>query len=78
MTINKLTFYSLATDTQPSVPIAEVPIHAGFPCPVDDAQMVPRRAERWYQLTATTVPNRGYSQIHLVDLKIITIFAKDM
>lgn len=36
---NKLTFYSLATDTQPSVPVAEVPVHAGFPCPVDDAYM---------------------------------------
>lgn len=36
---NKLTFYSLATDTQPSVPIADVPVHAGFPCPVDDAYM---------------------------------------
>lgn len=36
---NKLTFYPLATDTQPSVPIAEAPVHAGFPCPVDDAYM---------------------------------------
>lgn len=39
MATDKLTFYSLATDTQPVVPVAEVPVHAGFPCPVDDAYM---------------------------------------
>jgi len=32
-------FYPLATDTKPSVPMSEVPVHAGFPCPVDDAYM---------------------------------------
>ena len=32
-------FYPLATDTKPSVRMAEVPVHAGFPCPVDDAYM---------------------------------------
>ena len=35
----KLTFYPLATDTEPTVPMAEIPVHAGFPCPVDDAYM---------------------------------------
>ena len=39
MNNNKLTFFALATDTQPSVPIADIPVHAGFPCPVDDAYM---------------------------------------
>lgn len=34
-----LTFYALATDTRPSVPMADVAVHAGFPCPVDDAYM---------------------------------------
>ena len=32
-------FFTLATDTKPSVLISEVPVHAGFPCPVDDAYM---------------------------------------
>ncbi len=32
-------FYALATDTAPSIPMADVPVHAGFPCPVDDAYM---------------------------------------
>ena len=32
-------FFPLATDTKPSVPMSEVPVHAGFPCPVDDAYM---------------------------------------
>ena len=32
-------FYPLATDTKPLARLAEVPVHAGFPCPVDDAYM---------------------------------------
>lgn len=36
---SQLEFFALATDTQPCVPIADVPVHAGFPCPVDDAYM---------------------------------------
>ena len=32
-------FFPLATDTKPSVPMSDVPVHAGFPCPVDDAYM---------------------------------------
>lgn len=32
-------FHPLATDTKPSVPIVEGSVHAGFPCPVDDAYM---------------------------------------
>ena len=32
-------FYPLATDTKPSIPVSEAPVHAGFPCPVDDAYM---------------------------------------
>ena len=35
----QLEFYPLATDTQPSVPMANVEVHAGFPSPVDDAYM---------------------------------------
>ena len=32
-------FHPLATDTEPLVRMSEVPVHAGFPCPVDDAYM---------------------------------------
>jgi DNA polymerase V len=32
-------FYPLATDTKPSVPVVEGSVHAGFPCPVDDAYL---------------------------------------
>ena len=32
-------FYPLATDTQPSIPVVDAAVHAGFPCPVDDAYM---------------------------------------
>jgi DNA polymerase V len=32
-------FYPLATDTKPLVRMAEAPVHAGFPIPVDDAYM---------------------------------------
>lgn len=35
----QLEFIPLATDTQPTIPMAEIPVHAGFPCPVDDAYM---------------------------------------
>ncbi|MCQ2132853.1 MAG: translesion error-prone DNA polymerase V autoproteolytic subunit [Bacteroidaceae bacterium] len=35
----QLEFYPIATDTRPTVPMAEVNVHAGFPCPVDDAYM---------------------------------------
>lgn len=35
----QLEFYPLATDSQPSIPMAGVEVHAGFPCPVDDAYM---------------------------------------
>ena len=35
----KFTFYTLATDTEPTIPVADVPVHAGFPCPVEDAYM---------------------------------------
>lgn len=35
----QLEFLALTTDSQPSIPIADVPVHAGFPCPVDDAYM---------------------------------------
>lgn len=34
-----LQFLTLATDTQPSIAMAETNVHAGFPCPVDDAYM---------------------------------------
>lgn len=34
-----LQFLALATDTQPSITMAETNVHAGFPCPVDDAYM---------------------------------------
>ena len=34
-----LEFYSIATDTEPCVPVMESRVHAGFPCPVDDAYM---------------------------------------
>lgn len=34
-------FYPLATDTKPLVPIVDGFIHAGFPCPVDDAYLEP-------------------------------------
>lgn len=34
-----LEFYPIATDSQPSVPMADLPVHAGFPSPVDDAYM---------------------------------------
>ena len=35
----QFTFYPIATDTEPTIRIAEAPVHAGFPCPVDDAYM---------------------------------------
>lgn len=35
----ELVFYSIAKDTQPTIPVADIPVHAGFPCPVEDAYM---------------------------------------
>ncbi|MCQ2204879.1 MAG: translesion error-prone DNA polymerase V autoproteolytic subunit [Bacteroidales bacterium] len=35
----QLEFLTLTTDSQPTIPVANVPVHAGFPCPVDDAYM---------------------------------------
>lgn len=35
----QLEFYSIASDTQPTIQMAEVDVHAGFPCPIDDAYM---------------------------------------
>lgn len=36
---HQLEFFPIATDTEPVVPVAAVGVHAGFPCPVDDAYM---------------------------------------
>ena len=35
----QLEFYSIVTDTEPCIPVMESKVHAGFPCPVDDAYM---------------------------------------
>ena len=35
----ELEFFAIAKDSVPSIPIATVEVHAGFPCPVDDAYM---------------------------------------
>lgn len=32
-------FFALTKESSPTVPMAEIPVHAGFPCPVDDAYM---------------------------------------
>lgn len=34
-----LEFFPLSTDTKQLMFMSEVPVHAGFPCPVDDAYM---------------------------------------
>ena len=35
----KITFHPIAQDTEPTVCFYDVKVHAGFPCPVDDAYL---------------------------------------
>lgn len=35
----ELEFFTLTSESQPVIPMAEIAVHAGFPCPVDDAYM---------------------------------------
>jgi len=38
---SELEFHAIATNTTPSIPMAEANVHAGFPNPIDDAYMSP-------------------------------------